>query len=63
MALTQLLWVGLLGVFPDRSHFLSKLDHFSSGFVPCLLFWHPLLCVRSSFAIIMKGKSEIVALI
>ena len=66
MVLTQLLWVGLLCVilvFPDRTHFLSKLDNFSSGSVPCLLFWHPLLCVRSTFVIILKGKSKMVALI
>ena len=66
MVRTQLLWVGLLCVivvFPDPTHFLSKLDNFSSDSVPCLLLWHPLLCVCSSFAIILKGKSEMVALI
>ena len=58
MVLTQFLCVELLCVivvFPDPTHFLSKLDNFSSGSVPWFLFWHPLLCVRSSFAIILKG--------
>ena len=65
MALTRLLWVGLLcviGVYPDHTHFLSNLDNFGSGSVPCILFWYPILCVLSSFAIILKGKSELVAL-
>ena len=48
----------MVEVFPDPTHILSNLDNFSSGSVPCLLFWYPILCVLSSFAIILKEKSE-----
>ena len=47
VVLTQLLWVGLLCVivvFPDPTHFLSKLDNFSSGSVLCLFFASITLC-------------------
>ena len=49
-------------VFSYHTHLLSKLDNIRSGSVLGHCLWYVLLCVLSSFAIILTRKREFVAL-